>query len=433
MVDVDQQGRIERLAQSMDFAAADMGSFQQVVVLLTAKQDWRALAQAYRVLSSKVEAHGEPMLAERDKEDVLDDLAIALSKVCLDRLTDVPGAIAALEPVIDRGSYYALKHFGTAWFDLASLYEEAGQLDRAVEQYVTAARVESTRAEIYLRLFDIHMHRGSLDSAWCAACVLASLGEVSGALAAFFGDYTPRRLRAISRPLDSDDWSLLTKPADPFISAVAQHLLRLVVPTVDLSPPQDGDLAWAIGALGGPAGSRGSFEPAAILATDAAAVRRRMTLASAVHEAALRREPWVEAAVRRYTKRQLEVLVCSASRALSPATPVPGDMADEVGALTIQLAALVPPAIWDQLRSHLGSVPHRVLVGSWRRAAKCTAARAALLLVGDIRLVGIALRETDDDIGRIDDLRAFMVSAAHVQLRERLGLSIGTGADAPVP
>jgi DNA-binding protein YbaB len=128
----------------------------------------------------------------------------------------------------------------------------------------------------------------------------------------------------------------------------------------------------------------------------------------------------------------LEDLFLAALVIGNPGIPMRADTKRRVSALGNAIQPLLEPVQIDRLRgAFLRFVEEggRTNLQRWASAADRTAARAGLLLAGDLRASAAMLEAEDAGAARerIDDLIVFLASDRHANLRHQLGLSAGPG------
>ena len=409
-MDSNREPRLELLAQSLDLDVSDWASFEAVVTLLTAKQDWKQLERAHRVMLRLVPAAAGEKVGERPKKEVERELWLALMRIYRDGAGNLPSAITVLELLVNH--YPANEDVA---FDLATLLEETDQLDRAVATYESVVWMNPSKVEAYQRLFDIHMHRRALDAAWCTASALVPLGRLDGAGRDFYEDHLPRRVGRRGEPLPEEAWSLLRhEDDDERVSAI----LRAVAPT----------LAYPPVAIAQPP----AFDPEASLDTLHGGSRLQDLLYFAGREAAYQREPELAKLVRGRSVHRLTVLFLGAAKSVSPDIPAAPPLADEVNAAAAEFRRTLDPAASAAVRRALVGIG-KIRIGRWRDAMVLTAMRAGLLYAGDanvVRKILSAEPRTSTELSTPDhhrDLLPFAVSKKHIELRAMLGRGVGSG------
>lgn len=410
---------IEELAESLAFEPFEWGSFEGVVALLTERESWAQLERAYRRMLHAVVGHPESYIAGRHKADVERDLWRALATLYRDRLGDLDKAIAALELLARQSPEDA-----ALLFDLASLYEETAQLDRAVETYEAVTRLTVAIVDAPRRLFDIHMHRGAIDAAWCAAAVLEHFDALTTDERDLFEDYAPRRVGIIAASLGEDDWPLLLhEDADPRLTELFQ-LTRSAPPT----PADMGGLvaprvlAFACHVFGVPYLAAPPLDPSLRMDEELDGMLVRQQLFWAGRAAATCRlgdPPPV---------RELKVQVLAAARLSHASVPVPSELDTEVASAADRLRSSLDGTARARVARILSDVP-KMNLATWRDGVGATAMRAGLLLAGDVRVLREVLpvypeHPGQKTLGHPTDLLAFASSMNHVKLRAVLGRAV---------
>jgi hypothetical protein len=265
--------------------------------------------------------------------------------------------------------------------EAALQHEVDGDLDAAVRAYVEGVRTGHEVAMLYEHLLRIHLHRREIDAAWCAASMIAAVGELEGKQAEMYEDYTPRRLPALRRALDAAEWQLLCAPCDTAISAVlAPRTAELAPKPTTVRALDPGVVAWAATAFG--------------VGPGAEAIAAGTSLDEAASYFTLRE--------RRFAA---------------------GRQAARLRAPHLVLAWATPPAL-ERVLAEAG-VPGDVR--AWQASLLATEMRAGLLVCGEPKVARHMLmaETTSDDL--LADVAAFSVSPAHHRLRAVLGLAVDMG------
>lgn len=428
----DGDRRLESLAQTLALDPSDWGAFAGVVALLTAREDWKQLSRAYRRMAQEL-TMGVGAVDGRPREEVSLEVWLAMARLYRDRLDDPTSALTAFELVTKQ---HPDDEAGR--FELASLYEEGGQLDSAIDAYEATARVAPWRHETYRRLFDLHMHRRELDAAWCAAASLVFFRRLDGPDRDFFEDYRPRRLGARRGRLDAAAWKLLCRSGeDERLSRIFRVVAPAPPPAAPSEVPVFGPLvAWAADLLGVEGETGAGLSPDESLDAVHGERTLRELLFLAGREAAYRREPRLSALARGRTVRELMILLLGARKVVSPAHVPPEPFVADVAAAAAGLERALGPDSRHELKAVLDGVG-KVDVKAWRDAVLLTGVRAGLLLVGDPGVVKKMLDAEQLPGGepsvplQMNDVFAFGVSKEYLALRARLGRGVGMGADEP--
>ncbi|MEM9693363.1 MAG: hypothetical protein AAGA56_12515, partial [Myxococcota bacterium] len=135
------------------------------------------------------------------------------------------------------------------------------------------------------------------------------------------------------------------------------------------------------------------------------------------------------------TTTELTVILFAAIRLVEPNTPAPREYLNQVTATTQALGQYIRPmpmqfeALKVEVRRFLKEGA-RANIRKWSQTVETTAARAGLLLAGDLdvaRRVLMSERQIPGDLSpqeRMDDLLNFSVSEKYFNLRKTIGIAI---------
>jgi hypothetical protein len=124
----------------------------------------------------------------------------------------------------------------------------------------------------------------------------------------------------------------------------------------------------------------------------------------------------------------LEELFLAALRIGAPQLPMPQAVRARVDVVRDAIVPVLEPAQVSTLRFHVSAFVERggkTSLQRWARAAEMTAARAGLLLCGDLAVASKALSDEPSAAEKVRDLETFWMSAECTALRGKLGVSIG--------
>jgi tetratricopeptide (TPR) repeat protein len=292
---------------------------------------------------------------------------------------------------------------------------------------------------------------GHLDAAFLAAATMVAMGTADPQMTSL---YEARRVRGVvlpAQPLDRDQWAMLRHKQDTvelggLIELVAPAIHELAPTTLadsELDPSQRVDDAEL------PAPFRRLRDAcAALLGVDPPAVYSHVELGAQIHVVAAdpavliagddaltspERPELVFPLVRAMTflwpgravgaSRQGRVLRAVVMAVFREASGTDVGQDDPLAPRAAEVIARLPQEARVQARAaalRLLSRGEGLNLSLWSRALSRTADRAGLLLCGDVPAAFAGARE----VGELDrDLVDFAFSAAHVQLRARLGLS----------
>jgi len=213
-------------------------------------------------------------------------------------------------------------------------------------------------------------------------------------------------------------------PAQSTISAVralswAAAVLGVGVPAVVVDPKCDGQFVFA------PA-----MPPMTLVASGALSgcAQRELAFMAGRHLTMYRAEHYVRALFP--SVPDLEDLFLAALTLGNPALPLAADVKRRAAPIAAALEPLLQPKQMDALRVHLLRFVDeggRTNLQRWGAAVDKTACRAGLLLCGDLITAADVLKAEEGLNGELlRDLIVFATSAAHANLREQLGISLGS-------
>ena len=443
-----------------------------LIAVRTRREEWAELAAVYERLIDRFAGLGD---RERAWE-----VCRKLGVLRRDRLLDGPGAIEAL-----RGAVEVRPDDAESRAALAELYAAKGDRTVAVSELELVAAVAPTRAQTYRRLHELHSRAQRPDRAWLVATCLEELGaaDVSHELA--IEQFRPDGPIRPTTALEDAWWDecLRAPGADPIVcdilravsgAAIALRLEELAakkkLPTLDPATKQDKastasvvrTFVWAARALGIALPDLYLLDdvPSGIAAVPAETpgtalgpqVRTGMTVQQLAfltgrHLTYYRPEHY--ALVFFPTLADVSSLVLASVRLVIPgiSVPPPADGESKVAAnLSSRLSGENKEAIEDAVE-RLDARGGKLDLLAWVRHVELTAARAGLLLAGDLRVPMRLMKEESRAIGELSaetkrgDLLAFCGSDAYGKLRERMGVAIhsssmgtpsGSGAVAPM-
>lgn len=425
-----------------------------LIAVRSRREEWAELAAVYETLIDRFAGLGD---RERAWE-----VCRKLATLRRDRLLDGPGALEAF-----RGALELRPDDAESRASLAELYAAKGDRSAAVRELETAAVHAPLRAQTYRRLFDLHQRAQRLDRTWLVATCLEELGAADVGHELVIEQY---RIAGPIRPvtaLDEAGWAELLHPgaADPVVGAVLRAIegaaiaLRIEeltaakkLPTLPADGKQDPastasvvrTFMWAGRALGVsvpnlyllddvPSGVAAvpSVLPATALGPQVRSGMSVQELAFVAGRHLTYYRPEHYPLVFFPTLAELSALVLSAVRVVIPSIVVPlppegeGRVHRELGARLGEGGRKALEAAVAQLDARGGKLD----LLAWIRGVELTAARAGLLLAGDLR---VPMRMTKDEarpIGELSpeakrgDLLAFCASDRYGKLRDRLGVA----------
>jgi tetratricopeptide (TPR) repeat protein len=419
--------------------------------LRSSREEWAALAQVHERLLER--------LAGLDDRARAWEVVKRLAVLRRDRLADARGAHEAFRGAVELRPDDLESRAALA--DLLAAFD--GGDAAAAELEALAARAP-LRVETYQRLYDLHAAAGRADAAWLAATCLEDLGVTGAAHDAAidrFRTYAPIRPKKAAEPAWWD--TLLRAPgADPIVCDILRIVgdaaiqVRLEAkkrsPEPDPSKKQDERTTasvvrtfhWASRTLGietpnlyvmdaVPSGiaAMQTKAPSTALGPQVTAGMTVQQLAFLVGRHLTYYRPEHYALVFFPTLAELSTLVRAAMRLIIPAIEP-----QKKAALDDALAARLGPQALAKLERTIAELDARggtVDLLAWIRHVELTAARAGLVLAGDLRVAMRLLKSESRAIGELSldakrgDLLAFTASRAARELRERMGVAAAAG------
>ncbi len=422
-----------------------------LVAVRTRREEWAELASVYERLVDRFAGLGD---RERAWE-----VCRRLGTLRRDRLLDGPGAVDALVGALELRPDDAESRAA-----LAELYAAKGDRTGAVRELETVARHAPFRAQTYRRLFDLHTRAQRPDRAWLVATCLEELGASDVAHDLVVEQFRPEGAIRPTTALDPAWWEecLAAPGRDPIVkdilhaigdTAIALRLEELAakkkLPPLDPTTKHDKSstasvvrtFVWAARALGIALPDLYMLEdvPSGIAAVPAEApatalgpqVRSGMTVQQLAFLAGRHLTYYLPEhypLVFFPTLAELSSLVLSAVRLVIPGIsvpPSPEGAIDLGGRLTDEQKDLLKDAV-----SRLDERGGKLDLLAFIRSVELTAARAGLLLAGDLRTAMRMMKDETRSIGELTieakrgDLLAFCASDAYGVVRERMGVAV---------
>ena len=426
-----------------------------LVAVRTRREEWAELAAIYERL---VDRHAG--LGDRERAW---EVCRRLGTIRRDRLLDGPGAVDALVGALELRPEDVESRAA-----LSELYAAKGDRTGAVRELEIAGRHVPLRAQTYRRLFELHQRANRPDRAWLVATCLEELGASDVAHDLVVEQYRPEGAIRPTTALDASWWEdcLGAPGCDSIVkdilraigdAAIAQRLEDLAakkkLPVLDANAKHDKTstvsvvrtFVWAARALGIPLpdfymldevpsgiAALWTREPATAFGPQ---VRTGMTVQQLAFLAGRHLTYYLPEhypLVFFPTLSDLSALVLSAVRLVIPGISVPppseggsGGAIDLTGKLTDEQTDLLKDAV-----ARLDARGGKLDLLAFIRSVELTAARAGLLLAGDLRTVMRIVKDETRAIGELTteakrgDLLSFCASEEYGVLRERMGVAI---------
>ena len=366
-----------------------------------------------------------------------------LAKLYFDHLDDPPAGAAAIgnaRKIAPRDP------------EVLALAERADQLKASSSEPIRAGwreALEDTQSGI--ALVRSTQARGHEDAAFLAASTMVALGTADAMMADLYEAKRPRGALAPSAPLDRDQWAVLRHKDD---AVELGALIELVAPAVHGLAPMtladselDASQRLDDDALP-PAFARLRARYAGLLGVQVAPVYHKVELGAQIHVVAAN-PPVLVAGDEALTAPERPELVFRLARAMTFLWPGRAVGASRPGrvlrAIVLAIfreasgstvgaeeplaasAAAAAASLPEEVRVQARAAALRLLsrggglnLSVWARSLSRTADRAGMLFSGDVPAAFTGAKE----VGELDrDLVEFAYSAAHVQLRNQLGLA----------
>jgi tetratricopeptide (TPR) repeat protein len=465
---------IDKLAAALDDAPLTANAFDALDDLLTARNDWRQLARAYRRQLER--------LGDAAPQATLVELWTRLGDLCLDHLGDTEAAIAAYQVAAELAPDDAARHDQLAELHLAAGDAQRGDAIAALQRLLAGA---PERVELYKALAGLYVAEHAVDKAWCVAQVLVLLGAASDDERRLFARYRPARWNPAQRRITDELWhAAILHPAEDrhvgaiFASALGglaattaqpvtafgvtpearadldrdprpvSRMIKHVTAVLAIDPAPmvwlgDGGAGLRIAHTFGLGAEHQRLVPSLLVGAPQLAQTSERVLAFEVGKrmAYLRPDRFVALAVA--TLPRLEVLFAAALAAGGqgggqpggqPGAP-PGDPRDDVQKLAAVLRAQVPGPLLERIGELSAGLPSPTggLVAGWRAATDLTANRAGFIVANDLEaaahaiategatLSGLAAKE------RLLDLLGYAASERYFAVRRHLGQHVHDG------
>jgi tetratricopeptide (TPR) repeat protein len=447
-------GDVTRAVALYEAAIADdpsaPGAFEAIEAVLLKNADFSAVARAYERQIERLSGRGETA-AEAE-------LCDRLSRLRADRLSDLQGAIVALDRLI------VLRPDDVeARARLAALLEQTGELRLAARCLENAAHWAPTRPATFRDLYRICSSLGDLDRSYCSCAVLVHLGEAELDEQRVYQSFAPETTPRPRAALDAQGWQALrTEDHDEVISrivhAIAPAAIALRVEQLEaarrLPEParrdrQDVDkstgmavrtVPWACAVLGlevpavyarnedipGGIAHLALPDPTVMLGKALLAGRSVPELAFAIGRELACQELTARLVTFYPTMAELRALIVAAV-----AQVLPSSLPSDALALRDVLRSRMSPAQRGELEgavAELEARDGRLDMNRWIRAVEMAACRAGLVVCGDITAAARMLAVDGRVVGglraaeRIRNLIPFSVSERCAALRKAIGI-----------
>ena len=448
---------MEYFEKSLDVYPAIPKAFAAVEKIITHKQDWAALARAYRKMIKR--------LGDDASSDQLLLYWSRLGDVCLNYLDDKEGAATAYEVAVSLCPNDMDRHEG-----LANLYLDIGETRRAeaIDELQVLVQHNPDRVELYRGLSRLYQQEGEADKAYCLAQSLVFLGAANEAEQKLYRQFRPQGLIRARQKLADDLWyasvvhpeeskhmrttfALLSdvlalstarsprafhladkervdlnsngEPAIDLFRYVSEILGLIPIPYLYLQPKQTAGVRIANTC------DQGKLIPSVVFGEPFLNGMDERELVFAIGKRLTHMKPARYLRYALQTVPQLEL----AYQAIRIACKLPSNTSEDGEKLAKYLEKNVPPSILGQVTEvvrELARESSRELISAWTNATDRTADRVGLILTNDLEVAARMIATEPSDAlamtakDRLRDLLAYAISDDYFSVRKQLGLSI---------
>jgi tetratricopeptide (TPR) repeat protein len=456
----DTDRAIELFNESLDANPNRLEAFERINKILTDTKDWKQLERAYRKMLRRLAT------ANVQNADLSYSLWHGLGLIYRDRLQDANSAIEAFKMATREKPEDA-----TERQILAELYEVTDQVENSRAEYFTLLEKDPMKEDAYRSLYRLALRIHDYDRAWTLCAALSFLGKADDEERGFFEQYRQRGMVQVKNRLDNEQWvrNLFHKDENLYIGKIFEMITPAVIVANTrrlqaerklpaLNPAQKQDPAqstvtfsktffWASTVLGVQAPDlylRNDVQGALVAVPTAppASVAgqtvltgftpQELTFIVGKHLATYRGEHYMKNLFP--TLAELKLMLFSAIKVILPDFAVPPDMAQAVTATAQQLAQLMQPLQREGLKVVVQKFVQdgaKADLKRWIQAVEVTAARAGLVLCGDLDIakkIIAAEPQLPGDLSpseKLKELIVFSVSDPYLALRKNLGIAIG--------
>ncbi len=446
-------------AKPRNFDAKLLQPFERINKILTKAKDWRQLERAYRQMVKRIRD------IKMSAPDVEWMLWHQLGVIYRDRIGDTEQAITAFQNASKIQPDNQEEHQ-----ILSELYEASGQYAEAIAQQLVLLKVEPTNTDVYHALYRLRLAAEDLDGAWCAASALKLLQRVTPEEQQFLDARPVPDMPPVQRRLAPDAWTKLITHPDlapqvsgvlrAISSAALRHQIEVLkadgkLPVLDPRAKQDPNtstitFAKTFGWVGQVLGVRTpdlyvrkdlSFAVMAAPAEPVASVAGNRVLSGLTHSelrfvcgdhlADFTEDTFVRLFYK--SREELQLLFLAGVNLVQPSLGLPPESAASIKTTALALTKFLQPSDLEALRTAVRKFDEaggKVNLKRWIRGASMTAARAGLLVCGDLAAAVQVVRSARPRPGeptaeeKMLELIMFSVGEEYGQLRKTLGIAV---------
>ncbi|MEY2931307.1 MAG: hypothetical protein RL033_2056, partial [Pseudomonadota bacterium] len=453
----DQERAVELFNEALDLAPDFLEAFERINKILTVEKNWKQLERQYRKMIHRVAGKG--------KTDLEFTLWHQLGLVYRDRLSNVQPALEAFKMASTLRPEESQERV-----ILSELFEVAEQYDEAISEQRVLLEQKPLSVSPYRALYRLQSKKGAIDQAWCAASALVFMQQATPEERQLFEKYRVKGMPQVRGRLTNESWAkhlihheenvYISKMFEMITPAALQAKLAMLKAKRELreldkrllQDPKNSTVTfaktffWAANILGVHApelyvrsdipGSVLAVLPPASLAGQTVLTGfqpQELTFICGKHLATYRGEHYIRTLFP--TQAELTIMLFAAVTLAAPNAPMPPDMAQQIRMTAQELARYIQPVQLEGLRSVVKRFIDegaKANLKRWNYAVEMTAARAGMVLCGDLDICRKVLSSEQTRPGeptaaeKMQSLLAYSVSEDYTRVREALGVTVPT-------
>ncbi len=459
----DKEQNLERAVElfndSLDLNPTFLEAFERINKTLTGQKDWKQLERSFRKMLRRLSS------AKIQNTDLEWNLWHGLGLIYRDRLQDISSAVECFKMSVRQKPDDPVERQ-----ILAELFEVSDQVEAAMGEHWHVLEKDPMRVEPYRNLYRLALKLHDYDRAWTLCAALSFLGKADEDERRFFDDYRPRSMVQVKSRLDNEMWvkSLFHREENVYIGKIFEMVTPAAIvaktqmlarakqlPVLDPRYKQDPanstvtfakTFGWAAQVLGVPqpdlyvrndvAGALvavPSAPPASVAGQTVLTgfSPQELTFIIGKHLSNYRGEHYIKSLFP--TLAELKVVLFAAIKIILADFNVPPDMAQAVNSAAMEFAKGMRPIERDSLRIVVQKFVDdgaRADLKRWMQTVEVTAARAGLLLCGDLDIakkIIAAEPQLPGDLTppeKMKELLIFSVSDHYLKLRKSLGINV---------
>ncbi len=455
----DMERAVELFNESLDLAPDFLEAFERINKILTVEKNWKQLERQYRKMIHRVAGKG--------KTELEFNLWHQLGLVYRDRLSNVQPALEAFKMASTLRPEETQERV-----ILSELYEVAEQIDEAIAEQRVLLEQKPLSVSPYRALYRLYSKKRAADESWCAAGALVFMQQATAEERAFFEQHRVKGMPQVRGRLSNDVWAkhlihaeenvYISKMFEMITPAALQAKIAMLkakrqLPDLDkrlLQDPKNSTVTfaktffWAANILGVHAPELyvrsdipGSVVAVPMLPPASLAGQtvltgfqpQELTFICGKHLAAYRGEHYIRTLFP--SQAELTIMLFAGVTLAAPNTPMPPDMAQQIRMTAQELGRYIQPVQLEGLRAVVKRFIDegaKANMKRWNFAVEMTAARAGLVLCGDLEIAKKVLSSEQTRPGeptaaeKMQGLLAYSVSQDYTQVRRALGVAIGS-------